>query len=59
MAEFTKEIVVRRCERCGHEWQPQSTETRQCPKCKTAYWDVPKQTTEGVADAAEPPTPGA
>lgn len=33
-----------RC-RCGHEWLPrEATETpRVCPKCKSPYWDKPKQ----------------
>lgn len=33
-----------RC-RCGHEWLPrETTETpRVCPKCKSPYWDKPKQ----------------
>lgn len=32
------------CERCGHRWVPRKDETpRICPKCKSAYWDVPRQ----------------
>ena len=30
------------CKRCGHAWTPRGGEIRQCPKCKTAYWDTPK-----------------
>ena len=36
-----------RCERCGHEWVPRNTsgdaEPRVCPRCKSPYWDRPRQ----------------
>ncbi len=32
-----------KCQRCGYEWLPRKTEVRQCPKCKTAYWEIPKE----------------
>lgn len=35
-----------KCLRCGYEWLPRTTEVRQCPKCKSAYWDVPKEKTD-------------
>lgn len=31
-----------KCERCGHEWNPRKEEVRQCPKCKSAWWDKPR-----------------
>ena len=32
------------CERCEHKWIPRKkTRPRVCPKCKSAYWDVPKK----------------
>lgn len=33
-----------RC-RCGHEWLPREAtdKPRVCPKCKSPYWDRPKQ----------------
>lgn len=31
------------CERCGHTWVARKKEVRQCPKCKSAYWDSPKK----------------
>jgi predicted Zn-ribbon and HTH transcriptional regulator len=33
------------CERCGHEWVPRKEDEhpRVCPKCKSPYWDKPKQ----------------
>jgi Zn finger protein HypA/HybF involved in hydrogenase expression len=35
-------ITKLQCERCGHQWIPKKEEVRQCPKCKSAYWDKPK-----------------
>ena len=33
-----------KCERCGHKWFPRkNSKPRVCPKCKNAYWDVPKK----------------
>jgi predicted Zn-ribbon and HTH transcriptional regulator len=34
-----------RCERCDHEWVPRDKdqEPKVCPKCKSAYWDTPRQ----------------
>jgi DNA-directed RNA polymerase subunit RPC12/RpoP len=31
------------CLRCGKEWTPHKTDVRQCPYCKSAYWDKPKE----------------
>jgi predicted Zn-ribbon and HTH transcriptional regulator len=31
------------CKRCGYLWIPRKIEIRQCPKCKTAYWEIPKE----------------
>jgi predicted Zn-ribbon and HTH transcriptional regulator len=28
------------CKKCGHDWKPRNSEIRQCPKCKSAWWDV-------------------
>lgn len=33
-----------KCLRCGHGWLPRQREVRICPKCKSAWWDKPKQT---------------
>jgi len=32
------------CMRCNWDWIPRKkvSEIRQCPKCKTAYWQEPK-----------------
>lgn len=34
-----------RCERCGHEWVPRgkAEDPRVCPKCKSPYWNTPRQ----------------
>lgn len=32
------------CERCGYKWVPKKkSHPRVCPKCKSAWWDVPKK----------------
>ena len=30
------------CLRCGYQWNPRKAEVRICPKCKSAWFDVPK-----------------
>lgn len=38
-----------RCERCEHEWLPRAGKTYGkelplvCPKCKSPYWNKPRQ----------------
>jgi len=27
------------CKRCDHKWVPRRTDIRQCPSCKSAYWN--------------------
>jgi len=42
MAEIT--LKGYQCERCEHKWVPRDEERpRVCPKCKSAYWDVPRK----------------
>jgi len=31
------------CKRCEHTWYPRKEEVRICPKCKSAYWDLPRK----------------
>ena len=31
------------CKRCGYKWLPRKEDIRQCPKCKTAYWEKVKE----------------
>jgi predicted Zn-ribbon and HTH transcriptional regulator len=41
-----------RCERCEHEWLPRGDkEPRVCPKCKSPYWDRPRQHKKPGGDA--------
>lgn len=30
------------CSRCGHTWRPRTLDVRQCPKCKSAFWNQAK-----------------
>lgn len=32
-----------KCFKCNHEWTPRKQDVRQCPKCKTAYFDKEKE----------------
>ena len=36
-------ITKLECKRCRHSWIPKKEEVRQCPKCKSAYWDKEKE----------------
>lgn len=33
------ELTALKCKRCGYEWMPRKQNVRQCPKCKTTYWN--------------------
>jgi predicted Zn-ribbon and HTH transcriptional regulator len=35
-------ILIRKlyCNKCGHEWTPRIRDVRQCPRCKSAKWDI-------------------
>ena len=39
-------IIGHKCFRCGHEWRPKKMDSipKVCPKCKSPYWDRPKNT---------------
>jgi DNA-directed RNA polymerase subunit RPC12/RpoP len=37
-------IYIFRCIRCSHEWASKKEKPRVCPKCKSAYWDLPVRT---------------
>lgn len=42
-----------KCERCGHEWVPRegtAVEPKVCPKCKSPYWNRPRQKPKPVKD---------
>jgi predicted Zn-ribbon and HTH transcriptional regulator len=31
-----------KCKRCNWKWTPRKTEIRQCPHCKSTYWNEEK-----------------
>jgi Zn finger protein HypA/HybF involved in hydrogenase expression len=33
-------LPILECKRCGKKWIPKKEDVRQCPKCKSAYWDI-------------------
>jgi Zn finger protein HypA/HybF involved in hydrogenase expression len=41
MARIKISLKELECKRCGWKWIPRKTIIRICPKCKTAYWDIP------------------
>lgn len=42
------ELPTLKCLRCGHTWTPRKPVSMVCPKCKTPYWNTPRQKPEGV-----------
>jgi predicted Zn-ribbon and HTH transcriptional regulator len=37
------EELMLQCNRCRHKWLRRSlTPPKQCPRCKTAFWDKPR-----------------
>jgi len=28
-----------KCIKCKHKWIPRKRDVRQCPRCKTSYWE--------------------
>lgn len=34
--------VELKCLRCGYKWTPRKAEVRICARCKSAYFDTPK-----------------
>ena len=40
---MTTDIMPKeKCLRCGHEWVKRVNKPKVCPKCQSAYWDVPR-----------------
>jgi len=37
------QITKLTCKRCEHSWIPKQEEVRQCPKCKSAWWDEDRE----------------
>ena len=40
------------CKRCGWRWFPRKDEVRQCPKCKSAWWDVAREKRRAAKEEA-------
>ena len=36
-------IKEKHCLRCGHDWLPRVEDPRECPRCKTPYWNVKRK----------------
>jgi len=32
-----------KCLRCGNTWHPRTQNPKQCPKCKSPYWNKPRK----------------
>ena len=32
-------MKILKCKRCGNEWSPIVENPKQCPKCKSPYWN--------------------
>jgi len=46
MARIPITIMGYKCERCNHEWVPNSDkEPKACPKCHSPHWDTPCKAT--------------
>jgi DNA-directed RNA polymerase subunit RPC12/RpoP len=39
---FTQDHLLK-CLRCGHEWSSDNIHPTRCAKCKSPYWDKPRQ----------------
>lgn len=31
------------CERCTYSWTPRRNDPEMCPRCKSAYWNKPRE----------------
>ncbi len=61
MAVYFKSVTAYRCERCRHEWLPRRALEQGgalptvCPKCKSPYWNKPKDGAPSVEDLSDGP----
>ena len=56
MADIEITVKGHKCERCGHEWISKSKKRKVpilCPKCKSAYWNIPKKQQEKTEEKIE------
>jgi predicted Zn-ribbon and HTH transcriptional regulator len=50
MGEIPITLFQYSCERCGNVWIPRKMDKpRVCPSCKSAYWDLPRRSSELTA----------
>jgi len=59
MAETQIEVTEYKCERCEHKWVARGARNlpaaedgkpsrpRTCPRCKSAWWDIPPRSSSG------------
>ena len=55
MSKVPITVMGYHCDRCGHEWVPRNinVEPGVCPKCKSPYWNKPRQTKQVYAEFRE------
>jgi predicted Zn-ribbon and HTH transcriptional regulator len=46
-AKITRRVLVCRCLRCAYEWMPRVENPAQCPACKSALWNTPREARKG------------
>lgn len=42
--------LTAKCGRCEHEWLRRTVRPKQCPKCRSPYWDQPRVRGEGKVE---------
>lgn len=47
-------MKINYCLRCGHEWPSKLERVLTCAKCRSPYWDVPRQT-DAIDDGSYAP----
>ena len=46
MPEEIQNLPELQCKRCNWKWVPRKKKVVVCPKCKSPYWDTPRESTE-------------
>lgn len=44
-------VIKLKCKKCDYEWVPRKEDVRQCPRCKTAYWDSEREIKNETAES--------